>query len=193
VIRAVLATTNLNKLEELRAALPGWEIERVAAGKSPEETGTTYRENAAIKARFGRGLAPADAWVLGEDSGIECDALGGGPGLHSARWAPGRDQADALLERLEGEPDRRARMVAELVALSPGGEELTGRGELSGEIARERRGSGGFGYDPIFVPEGEHRTVAEIGDGWKREHSHRALAARALAEAVAVFTREAGS
>jgi XTP/dITP diphosphohydrolase len=184
VIRALLATSNLNKLEELRSALPGWEIEPLAAGESPEETGRTYRENAAIKARFGRGLAPEGVWVLGEDSGIECDVLAGAPGLHSARWAPGRDQADALLERIGDEPDRRARMVAELVALSPRGEEFAGRGELPGEIAHERRGSGGFGYDPIFVPAGETRTVAELGDGWKREHSHRARAAQALAEAV---------
>ena len=69
-----------------------------------------------LKARFGRGLADPDAWVLGEDSGIECEALDGAPGLHSARWAPGLDQADALLARLEGEPERRARMVTELVA-----------------------------------------------------------------------------
>jgi XTP/dITP diphosphohydrolase len=184
-VRAALASQNRNKLAELRAALPDWRIEPVEADGWPDETGETYEENALLKARFARPLAPADAWVLGEDSGIECDALGGEPGLHSARWAPRGDQADALLERLGGEPNRRARMVATLVALGPVGEELVGRGVLEGTIAGERRGDGGFGYDPIFVPDGHERTVAELGDTWKVEHSHRGKAAAALAAAVA--------
>ncbi len=184
-MKAVLASQNRHKLLELREALPDWEIDALDATGYPEETGETYYENALLKARFGRGLAPADAWVLGEDSGIEAVALGGAPGLHSARWAPGRDQADALLERLEGEPERRARMVTDLVAISPAGDEFHGAGELVGEVAAERRGEGGFGYDPIFVPAGDTRTVAEIGGGWKSRNSHRARAAQALAEAIA--------
>ncbi len=164
--------------------LPGWEIEPLAADRWPEETGGTYYENALLKARFGRERGPGDRWMLGEDSGIECDALDGAPGLHSARWAPGADQADALLERLAGETNRTARMVTELVALSPAGEEFRGRGVLEGEIADARRGEGGFGYDPIFVPAGYDRTVAEIGDAWKRRNSHRARAALALAAAI---------
>jgi XTP/dITP diphosphohydrolase len=185
-VRARLASQNANKLAELRAALPGWEIEPLAADGWPDETGATYEENARLKARFGLEVAGAGAWVLGEDSGIECDALGGEPGLHSARWAPRGDQADALLERLRGEPNRRARMVAALVALSHDGEELSGSGVLEGAIALERRGVGGFGYDPIFVPDDgdRERTVAELGDDWKREHSHRAKAAKALATAL---------
>jgi XTP/dITP diphosphohydrolase len=184
-VKAILASQNRHKLLELQEALPDWQIEALDATDYPEETGTTYYENAALKARFGRGLAPAGAWVLGEDSGIESVALGGGPGLHSARWAPGLDQADALLARLEGNPERRARMVTELVAISPEGDEFRGSGELVGELAAERRGEGGFGYDPIFVPAGDTRTVAEIGDEWKRRNSHRARAARALADAIA--------
>jgi len=119
VIEALLASGNPGKLAELREVLSDWDVEALA-GEGPEETGTSYLENARIKARFGRALAPAEAYVLGEDSGIECAALGGAPGLHSARWAPG-DQADALLARLEGETDRRARMVSELVCLTPEG------------------------------------------------------------------------
>ena len=84
------------------------------------------------------------------------------------------------LEALQGTDDRRARYVCELVALSPEGEELRGTGTVEGAIAHEPRGSDGFGYDPIFVPEGESRTVAELGNDWKREHSHRARAARSL-------------
>ena len=102
----------------------------------------------------------------------------GGPGVESARWAD--DGVAALLEALQGVEDRRARYVCELVALSPEGEELRGTGTVEGTIALEPRGSEGFGYDPIFVPDGESRTVAELGNDWKREHSHRARAAQAL-------------
>jgi XTP/dITP diphosphohydrolase len=96
----------------------------------------------------------------------------------------GHDPVRALLEALRGADDRRARYVCELVALSPDGAERRGTGVLEGAAAREPRGSEGFGYDPIFVPDGETRTVAELGNGWKRQHSHRARAARALAAAL---------
>jgi XTP/dITP diphosphohydrolase len=183
-VTARLASQNRHKLDELRDGLPEWRIEPIDAGGWPEETGTTYAENALLKARFGRGLAAPGEWVLGEDSGIEAAALDGAPGLHSARWAPHGDQADALLERLEGEDDRRARMVTALVALAPDGRELEVTGVLEGELATERRGQTGFGYDPIFIPAGYDRTVAELGEKWKRAHSHRALAAKALLEAL---------
>jgi len=182
-MRAVLASQNRNKLQELSAALPGWELEPLDAIGWPEETGATYEENARLKALFGRDHAP-DAWAIGEDSGIEAAALGGAPGIRSARWAPG-DQADALLARLGGERDRRARMVTVLVALSPDGDELRGEGVLEGTIADARRGAAGFGYDPIFVPAGFTETVAELGEEWKARHSHRARAATALAAALA--------
>jgi XTP/dITP diphosphohydrolase len=184
VARAVLASANSHKLAELREGLPGWEVDALQASRWPEETGGTYEENARIKARFGRGRAPAEVWVLGEDSGIEVDALDGGPGVRSARWAQSGDQADALLERLEGQDERRARMVTEIVALAPSGDEIHVRGVLEGELARERRGDAGFGYDPIFIPDGYDLTVAELGDEWKRVHSHRARAAQALLEAL---------
>jgi XTP/dITP diphosphohydrolase len=116
--------------------------------------------------------------MLGEDSGIEVAALGGGPGVNSARWAD--DWIGALLAELAGADDRRARYVCELVAIAPDGRELRGRGTLDGTIAHEPRGSEGFGYDPVFVPEGEERTVAELGNDWKRLNSHRARAAAAL-------------
>jgi XTP/dITP diphosphohydrolase len=184
VARAVLASANAHKLEELREGLQGWQLDALDSSEWPDETGQTYEENARIKARFGRERAPADAWVLGEDSGIEVDALDGAPGVRSARWAPRGDQADALLERLAGEVERRARMVTEIVALAPSGEEIHVRGVLEGELATERRGDSGFGYDPIFIPDGYDRTVAELGDEWKRVHSHRARAAQALVEAL---------
>lgn len=176
-----LASGNAHKLEELRAALPGWELELLEAAEPyPEEDGATYYENARAKAQFGRALGPVDAWALGEDSGIEAAALGGRPGIASARWA--EDGVAQLLAELEDAADRRARYVCELVALSPEGKELRGTGTLEGTIARERRGEEGFGYDPIFVPAGERRTVAELGNDWKRSNSHRARAAAALLE-----------
>jgi XTP/dITP diphosphohydrolase len=185
-VTARLASANPHKLEELRAALPGWTIDLLDAQGFPPEEGDTYAANARAKARFGRTLAPDDVWVLGEDSGIEVDGLDGGPGVHSARFAQG-DEVGRLLEALAGvEGDGRgARYVCELVAIGPGGRELRGRGTLPGRVAERASGAGGFGYDPIFVPAGEERTVAELGDAWKRRNSHRARAAAALGAAVA--------
>jgi len=117
--------------------------------------------------------------MLGEDSGLEVDALGGRPGVETARWAQGR-HVGRILEALAGEENRRARYVCELVALAPDGRELRGTGTLEGRIADEPRGAEGFGFDPVFVPDGEERTVAELGNEWKSEHSHRARAAWAL-------------
>ncbi len=175
---AKLASQNAYKLEELQAALPDWELELLGAAEFPPEHGDTYYENARGKAEFGRSVAGPQEWTIGEDSGIELAALGGRPGVQSARWAD--DGVARTLQELAGPDDRRARYVCELVALSPEGTELRGTGILEGTIAAEPRGNEGFGYDPIFVPQGETQTVAELGNAWKREHSHRARAARAL-------------
>jgi len=177
-----LASRNAHKARELEVLLPGWTIAPLDAADYPEETGSTYYENALIKAYFAHGRT--GGWTIGEDSGIEVAALGGRPGVHSARYAPeGAPAIAKLLQELRGVDDRRARYVSELVAIAPDGEELRGTGILDGTIAHGPRGSGGFGYDPVFVPQGEQRTVAELGDGWKNEHSHRARAVRALREA----------
>ena len=120
--------------------------------------------------------------MLGEDSGLEVDALGGAPGIRSARYAPGENANAKLLEELravEGDA-RRARYVCELVLISPEGKELRGTGIFEGRIADEPRGREGFGYDPVFIPDGEAQTVAELGNDWKSRNSHRARAARAL-------------
>ena len=182
---AVLASGNENKLRELRHALPGWEIDLLGADDYPPETGETYYDNAAAKARFGRSHAAPDRWVLGEDSGVEIDGLGGGPGVRSSRWAAGRE-AERALEELAGVQGqgRRARYVCELVAVSPHGTEHRGTGALEGRIAEEMSGSEGFGFDPVFIPDGEERTVAELGNKWKRENSHRARAARDLLASI---------
>ena len=114
-----------------------------------------------------------------DSSGIEVAALGGRPGVQSARTG-GEDPVGWLIGELAGVEDRNARYVSELVIVSPAGEELRGTGMLEGRIAHEPRGSEGFGFDPIFIPAGEEKTVAELGNEWKRQHSHRANAARAL-------------
>jgi len=180
VPRLALASGNLHKLEELRRALPGFEIELLGRDDPPPEDGATYEDNARIKARWGRTHAPEDTWTVGEDSGIESVALGGAPGVRTARWAAG-DPVGRMLEALTGEDERAARYVCVMVAIAPDGRELVARGTLEGHLAREASGDEGFGFDPVFVPEGETRTVAALGDDWKREHSHRARAARELA------------
>jgi len=184
-IRARLCSRNEHKARELEALLPGWTIELLEAEEFPPEEGATYYENARAKAEFGRRVGPPDAWMLGEDSGIEVEGLGGHPGVHSSRSAAG-DEVGWLLRALEGigGDGRRARYVCELVAVSPSGEEFRGTGTLEGRIAEVQRGVEGFGFDPIFIPDGEKRTVAELGNGWKSKNSHRARAARALLEAL---------
>jgi XTP/dITP diphosphohydrolase len=138
-----------------------------------------------VKALYGRSVGPEEAWMLGEDSGLEVGALGGRPGIRSARYAPEGEEAIArLLDELRGIDAREARYVCELVLVAPDGHEFRGTGVLEGRIAEEPRGSEGFGYDPVFVPQGEERTVAELGNEWKSRNSHRARAARALLAAV---------
>jgi XTP/dITP diphosphohydrolase len=185
-----LVSRNEHKLRELRALLPDWEIALLEADEVPAEPGETFFENALAKARFGRSVTGEALWILGEDSGLEVKGLGGHPGIRSARYA-GEQATDEenvrrLLDELAaiGKQGRRARYVSELVLLSPELDEHRGTGNLEGWIAEEPRGAEGFGYDPVFIPEGETQTVAELGDEWKREHSHRSRAARALLQAV---------
>ena len=185
-MKARLASQNENKLRELARVLDGWQLELLEANGYPPEDGATYQANALAKARHGLRFA-GDSLVLGEDSGLEVDGLGGGPGILSARFG-GSDPVGRLLRELrnvDGE-GRRGRYVCELVALSPAGEELRGTGVLEGRIAREPRGHEGFGYDPVFVPLGEEQTVAELGNEWKAENSHRARAARDLLRAMSL-------
>jgi XTP/dITP diphosphohydrolase len=189
-VKATLVSKNAHKARELERLLPGWEIEPIEVPELPEETGATFYENARAKALFGRAVGDAGAWMIGEDSGLEVEGLDGRPGIRSARYA-GEGASDAentakLLVELEGAAadGRRARYVCELVCIAPGLDEYRGSGTLAGRIGTEPRGSGGFGYDPVFVPEGEERTVAELGDDWKARRSHRAAAAAALRKAV---------
>jgi XTP/dITP diphosphohydrolase len=184
--RAVLATGNAGKAAELSRLLDA-DVE--ARSIAVDEDGDSYAGNALRKARAAR--AAADGRIgLGDDSGIEVAALNGEPGLHSARWA-GPTDADrnaALLARLNGASDRSAAFVCALAAALPDGREIVVTERVEGELASTPRGSAGFGYDPLFVPSGERRTVAELSAEEKDAISHRGRASRALAAAL----REAG-
>ena len=181
--RMTLCSRNARKARELELLLPGWTIAPLLVDDYPEETGETYLDNARLKARFGH--ERVGGWVVAEDSGIEVAALAGRPGVQSARYAPeGAPAIARLLRELGDARDRRARYVSELVAIAPDGTEYRGTGTVEGTIADAPRGSGGFGYDPVFVPDGEHLTVGQLGDSWKSEHSHRARSALALREAL---------
>jgi len=192
----VAATGNPHKIEEIRAVLGGLGIEvRSLAdagfdGGEPDETGRSFEENAAIKARaYARALGTI---VLADDSGLEVDALGGEPGVHSAHWAGlegSRAERDArnnarLLAALRDVPEHRrsARFVCVLCMAAPDGSILfEARGEVEGVIAREPRGANGFGYDPLFSLPELARTSAELAPAEKNEISHRGRALRRLA------------
>ncbi|HVA21734.1 MAG TPA: non-canonical purine NTP pyrophosphatase [Candidatus Micrarchaeia archaeon] len=197
----MLATRNAGKLAEFGRLLApaGWELaglDQTAGGASVtwEEDGPDYPSNAAIKARAVAGALGALA--LGDDSGIEVPSLGGWPGLRSARWlGPAADDADrlrGLLRRLAplAAEDRRAVFVCALALAAPdrrGGAVLLARVEARAEglVLAERRGAGGFGYDPVFVPSGERRTTAEMGAAEKDRVSHRGRAVGLLLAALA--------
>ena len=163
-------------------------LERPEDAPDVDETSETLEGNALLKAQV---LASATGEpALADDTGLFVDALDGRPGVYSARYA-GRSASDAdnvekLLAELDGVPDtmRVARFRSVIAVAYPDGGSFTVEGLLEGSIAKSPRGSEGFGYDPIFLPEGEERTVAEFGNAWKRGNSHRARAARALLEAL---------
>lgn len=188
--RLVLASHNEGKLSELRAMLAPLGIEVIGAGAAgldaPDETEMTFEGNAALKARaacLSSGL-PA----LADDSGLEVRALGGQPGIYSARWAgPDGDHAPAMarvLEGLAGQENRAARFVCVLALAWPDGHIESTRGEAPGVIASALRGEAGFGYDPIFLPEGETRTFAQMSPAEKRATGHRARAMAAMMDGV---------
>ena len=190
--RLVLATHNQHKVTELRRILvdAGVAAELVGTDEIPDlpdvaETGTTFAENALLKAHA---VAAATGLPsVADDSGLCVDVLGGMPGVFSARWSGrhGDDEAnlDLVLAQIVDVPDdRRSAQFACVAALAlpDGGEHLV-EGRLSGTLIRERRGVNGFGYDPIFVPDGETRTTAEMSPADKDAISHRGRAFRALA------------
>jgi XTP/dITP diphosphohydrolase len=175
----VLATGNPHKVDEVAQILEGWVVE--PQDPEVEETGATFEDNALLKARA-VAVATGDLAVA-DDSGIEIDALGGAPGIHSARWTYESDWVPRVLRELRGVPtrERGCRYVCAAAAVWPDGREVVVRGTAEGVITEVPRGTGGFGYDPIVQPvEGDGRTFAEMTPAEKHALSHRARAFRAL-------------
>jgi non-canonical purine NTP pyrophosphatase (RdgB/HAM1 family) len=194
-MRLLLATTNQGKVRELRQILSGADFELDDLRSSPqipapEETGRTFQANACLKAAYyAVGL---NTWAIADDSGLAVDALGGKPGVHSARWAEmhnhGRGDADnnsLLFKQLENVPDagRTARFICCVALSDPSGKILlTATGRVEGRILHSARGDGGFGYDPLFLIDSLGRTTAELPADEKNAISHRGQAMRRLAE-----------
>ena len=184
----VIATSNAHKVEEYKALMGDDSIELQSLLDYPgfpdvEENGTTFTENASIKAVAASKYCDAPAFA--DDSGLEVFALNGEPGIYSARYAPtDKERIAKLLKNLEGKDDRRARFVC-VIAIAFNGEVIeTVEGEIRGTIGFEPKGDNGFGYDPVFIPEGETRTFAELSSAEKNSISHRANAFRKAAEFV---------
>jgi XTP/dITP diphosphohydrolase len=186
--RLVIASHNPGKIAELEAWLARYGVATIGAGAlglpEPDETGGTFEENAALKARLAAEAAGLPA--LADDSGLVVPALGGAPGIYSARWAGSAKDFRSAMERVErelGEKDRRAHFVAVLALASPGGEAEMFRGEAHGHLIWPPRGDKGFGYDPMFVPDGHELSFGEMDPTLKHRISHRARAFAKLVEA----------
>ena len=180
--RLLVATHNAHKLRELGRLLPGVALDPLPFGaESPEETGESYAENALIKAHAAARATGRAA--IADDSGIEAQALGWLPGVRTARFAGPHATDQENLDKLHRETPAgsRARYVCVVAHVTPDGAEHLFEGRVAGTLAAEPRGAGGFGYDPIFVPdEAPGRTMAELSDTEKDAISHRGHAARAL-------------
>ena len=184
-----MATSNPGKLREIARLLAGLGIEIVAQSEfgvpDADETGTTFAENSLIKARHAAEATGLPA--IADDSGLSVDALGGAPGVYSARFAGhGGDEAnnDKLLAALEGVEERGAAFHCVATYVEPGGEPLVASGEWRGEILHERQGDGGFGYDPVFFVPECGCSSAELAADEKNARSHRGQALRRLAELI---------
>lgn len=198
--KLVIASHNQGKVKEIRALLAPYGIEPVSAGElglpEPEETGTTFAENALLKAHAS--AQGANLPALADDSGLCVAALGDAPGVYTADWAekqgfeggPGRDwymamgKVEGKLAELGPETDRNAYFTCTLALAWPDGHEEVFEGRVHGSLAWPPRGTLGFGYDPVFVPQGRERTFAELDPVEKHAMSHRADAFAKLVKAV---------
>src|SRR5438552_8750343 len=185
--RLVIASHNPGKVEEIAALLAPCAVETITAGSlsisEPEETGDSFEANAALKARAAAEASGLPS--LADDSGLVVPALGGAPGIYSARWAGPAKDFQLAMERVHrelGGQDRSAFFVAVLALAWPEGDLELFRGEVAGALVWPPRGERGFGYDPMFVPEGEEATFGEIRPAQKHRISHRARAFAKLAE-----------
>lgn len=182
----VVATGNAGKAREIEDALAGlgWQLEALNGVRLPPETGMTYEDNAALKACAV--AASTGKVALADDSGLEVEALDGQPGVYSARFGGVNSDTERnvyLLDKLRTATNRRAKFVSVVVVAYPDGHLESYRGELRGTLLEGPRGENGFGYDPLFVPDGEARTLAEMTVAEKRAISHRGRALGALLDA----------
>lgn len=186
-MKIIFATNNQHKLKEIREIIGDkiniLSLADIQCHEDIPETGTTLEENALLKAQFVKDNFGFDCFA--EDTGLEVDALHGAPGVYSARFAgehcSPQDNMEKLLNELQGKSNRNARFRT-VIALLLNGEKHFFEGEISGQIIAEKRGTQGFGYDPIFVPNGFSQTFAELGDDVKNTISHRAIATQKLAD-----------
>lgn len=184
-----ISTTNQGKLNEFKNILGDradiHSVGELSFYSAPPETGKTFAENARIKAKTLKALKPG-VWVVADDSGLEAEGLGGMPGIHSARYAGekagDRENVAKLLKMLQirSNGNRKARMVCCLVAYDPSGKEHVVEGIVQGQIATTTHGTSGFGFDPVFIPEGYDKTYSELGAAIKNQTSHRGQAIREL-------------
>jgi len=196
-VKLLLATRNRHKVTEMQHALAGigWQVMMLSDfGDAPEvdEDGATFEENARKKARSA--ARHSNMWTLAEDAGLEVDALGGEPGVKSARYcglgASDADRMRKVLDRITNVPEERrtARFLCVMCLEDPADNEVCFEGRCEGRIAHSARGSSGFGYDPIFIPEGYDQTFAELGLEVKGKISHRA---RAMEQVIAFLQSQA--
>ena len=184
--KLVFATNNKHKLEEVSRVVKDYfeilSLTDIGCHEEIEEPGETLEENAFIKARYVKEKYGYDCF--GDDTGLEVEALNGAPGVHSARYG-GNHDSEANIKRLLGElqnEDNRQARFRTVIALILDGKEYQLDGIVEGKIITEKRGTTGFGYDPVFIPEGYDQTFAELGDEIKSEISHRARATKKLCQ-----------
>ncbi len=189
-----IGTTNKGKLTEFsllfQKELPALQLKNLShlpSYSQPPENGKTFEENARIKARSLKAMKSGQ-WVFAEDSGLEVEGLGNLPGIHSARYA-GLHAGDSeniakvlKMMQIKQVTTRAAKFLCTIIAYNPQGEELKFVGEMKGQIAKAPAGNMGFGYDPIFIMDGQTKTLAELGPGFKIQNSHRTQATKLLIE-----------
>ena len=189
-MKLIMASNNKNKLREMQRILEGMGVEVVSQREAGcdfevEETGSTFAENAFLKAEAV--VRAAGLPAVADDSGLMVDALDGAPGIYSARFTGSHEDSDEarvrfLLQKLEGVADRGAKFVSSICCVFPNGDTLRAEGECPGEIVFAPRGQNGFGYDPVFRPRGFDRTMAELAPEEKDRISHRGAAMRKFRE-----------
>ena len=191
-MKLVVASNNAHKIAELNAILSRLGMEVVSQREAgvhvePEETGTTFEENSYIKAKAV--LEASGMAAVADDSGLMVEALGGAPGVYSARFGGAecktdRDRLEYLLKKMEGQENRAAKFVSVITVLTPDGRKLVARGECPGVLLTEPHGDNGFGYDPIFFYPQKGCTFAELPAEEKNKISHRSRALRLLSERI---------